>query len=155
MRPARALDKDTKHSTEHDDFMVRSSSRIPGYLLVLLMVYGVASLIHFAHNAEFVFDYPNLPVWLTRSKVYLAWVAITAVGAAGIALLKLRLRVPGLVLIAGYAALGFAGLDHYWVAPFSAHSLAMNATIGFEVAAAAVLLATVLLLLFRGQVGAG
>jgi hypothetical protein len=129
--------------------MVQSSSRIPNYLFVLLMIYWVASLIHFAHNAEYVSDYPNLPIWLTRSKVYLAWLAVTAVGAAGIALLKLRLRSLGLLLIAGYAALGFAGLDHYWVAPVSAHSLAMNATIWFEVAAAAAVFVTVVVLLFR------
>jgi len=73
------------------------------------------------------------------------------VGALGVALLKLRFRRLGLFLMAGYAALGFAGRDHYWVAPFSAHSLAMNATIGFEVAAAAGLLAAVLLLLLRPE----
>jgi hypothetical protein len=129
--------------------MKQSSPRIPKHLFVLLIIYCVASLIHFVHNAEFVSDYPNLPVWLTRSKVYLASLAVTAVGAVGIVLFKLRARLLGLVLIAGYAALGFAGLDHYWVAPVSAHSLAMNATIWFEVAAAAVLLAAVLVLLFR------
>lgn len=112
------------------------------------MIYCLASLVHFAHNAEFVSDYPNLPAWLTRSKVYLAWLAVTAVGAAGIVLLKLRFRLPGLVLIGVYAALGFAGLDHYWVAPVSAHSIAMNATIWFEVAAAAALLVAVVVLLF-------
>lgn len=126
-----------------------SSSRIPNSLFVWIIVYCAASLIHFAHNAEFVSDYPNLPAWLTRSKVYLAWLAVTSVGAIGIVFLKLRLRLLGLLAIAGYAALGFAGLDHYWVAPVSAHSWAMNATIWFEVAAAAVLLATVVALLFR------
>jgi hypothetical protein len=129
--------------------MVQPSSRIPNFLLVLLAVYCAASLMHFAHNAEFVSDYPNLPAWLTRSKVYLAWFAVTAIGAAGVVLMALRLRMLGLVLIAGYAALGFAGLDHYWVAPISAHSLAMNATIGFEVVAAAILLVVTLALLFR------
>lgn len=125
-------------------------SRVPGYLFVLLAVYCMASLIHFVHNAELVAEYPNLPAWLTRSKVYLAWLGITAVGAAGIALLRLGLRLTGLVVIAVYAALGFAGLDHYWVAPVSAHSLAMNATIWFEVAAAAVLFVAAVVLLFRG-----
>jgi hypothetical protein len=127
--------------------------RIPNYLLVLLIVYCGASLIHFVHNAEFVSAYPNLPIWLTRSKVYFAWLAITAVGATGVVLLRLGLRMPGLVLIAAYAALGFAGLDHYWVAPASAHSLAMNATIWFEVAAAAVLLVTVVALLLSQRLG--
>jgi hypothetical protein len=71
------------------------------------------------------------------------------VGAAGVVLLQLQLRLLGLALVACYAALGFAGLDHYWVAPISAHSAAMNATIGFEVAAAAVLFLVALSLLFR------
>ena len=132
----------------------RSSTRIPGYLLALLAIYCAASLLHFVHNAEFVSAYPNLPPWLTRSKVYLAWLAITAVGAAGILFLKAGIRLAGLLLIAGYAALGFAGLDHYWVAPLSAHTLAMNATIGFEVAAAAALFVVTIALLFRRS-GAG
>jgi hypothetical protein len=113
------------------------------------VIYCLASFIHFAHNAEFVSDYPNLPVWLTRPKVYLAWLAVTAVGAVGVVLLKLRLRMLGLLSIAGYAALGFAGLDHYWVAPVSAHSLVMNATIWIEVAAAAILFVATVGLLFR------
>ncbi len=124
------------------------STRVPGYLFVLLAVYCGASLIHFAHNAELISEYPNLPAWLTRAKVYLAWLAITSVGIAGILLLKWRVRQLGLLLIAGYAALGFAGLDHYTRAPVSAHTLTMNATIWFEVVAAAALLtATVALML--------
>jgi hypothetical protein len=124
------------------------SARIPNHLLALLMIYCLASFIHFAHNAEFVSDYPNLPIWLTRSKVYLALLAVTAVGAVGIVLFKLRLRLLGLLLIACYAALGFAGLDHYWVAPVSAHSFVMNSTIWLEVAAAATLLVAAVRLLF-------
>ena len=123
--------------------------RIPKYLAALLIIYCAASLIHFVHNAEFVSEYPNLPAWITRSKVYLAWIAVTAVGAAGVVLLWLGLRSPGLVLIAGYAALGFAGLDHYWVAPVAPHSLAMNATIWGEVTAAALLFVTAGVLLLR------
>jgi hypothetical protein len=126
-----------------------TSARIPRYLLALLAVYCVASLIHFVHNAEFVSAYPNLPAGLTRSKVYLAWLAITAVGAAGIFVVRLGARLPGLLLIAAYAALGFAGLDHYWVAAVSAHTLAMNATIWFEVAAAGALCATTMALVFQ------
>ena len=129
--------------------MTQSHPRVPSHLLVLLVVYSLASLIHFAHNAEFVTDYPNLPAWLTRSTVYGAWLAIAAVGAAGLVLLRLRFRVLGMLVVAAYAALGFAGLDHYWVAPMSAHTLAMNATIWFEVVAAAALLVATLALLFR------
>jgi len=119
------------------------------HLLALMLVYCLASLVHFAHNAEFVTDYPNLPAWLTRSTVYGAWFAVTAVGVAGVVLLRLGFRLFGLFVVAGYAALGFAGLDHYWVAPVSAHTLAMNATIWFEVAAAAALLVATLILLIR------
>jgi len=118
-------------------------------LLALLALYCAASLIHFAHNAEFVSAYPNLPASLTRTKVYLAWLAITAVGATGIVAFRLGLRLPGLLLIAAYAALGFAGLDHYWVAAMSAHTFAMNATIWFEVTAAGVLFVTTIALLLR------
>jgi hypothetical protein len=127
----------------------RSTTPIPGYLFALLAIYCAASLIHFVHNAQFIAEYPNLPAWLTSSKVYVAWIAVTSVGAAGIALAISGRRVPGLILIAAYAALGFAGLDHYTRAPLSAHTLAMNATIAFEVAAAAALLAVSVTLLFR------
>ena len=103
-------------------------------------------------NAEFVADYPNLPAWITHSTVYGAWFAVTSVGVAGIVLVQLRLRLLGLVFIAGYATLGFAGLDHYWAAPMSAHTSAMNATIWLEaVAAAALLLATLAQLFRSGQ----
>jgi hypothetical protein len=118
-------------------------------LLVALAIYCGASLIHFAHNAEFISEYPNLPAWLTRSNVYVAWLAVTVVGASGILLFRLRVRRLGLILIAGYAALGFAGLDHYSLASLSAHTLAMNATILFEVFAAALVFALTVALLFR------
>lgn len=122
-------------------------------MFVLLAVYCLASLVHFTHNAELIAEYPNLPAWLGRSEVYLAWLIVTAVGAAGVLLLRLGLRVPGLLVAAVYAALGFAGLDHYALAPMSAHTPAMNATIWFEVAAAAVLFIAAVTLLFRSLAG--
>jgi len=128
---------------------VQASKRIPSYLLVLLGIYCAASLVHFAHNAEFLSAYPNLPAWLTRAGVYFSWLLVTAVGLAGILCLKFGLRSLGFLLVAGYAALGFAGLDHYAVAPISAHTLAMNITIWFEVLAAAALFAVTLVLLVR------
>ena len=135
---------------------IRSAARFPRHLVALLAIYCAASLIHFVHNAQFISEYPNLPASLTSSKVYLAWIAVTSVGAIGVALAGSGRHVFGLVLIAGYAALGFAGLDHYVLAPVSAHTLAMNATIAFEVVAAAVLLAvsvTLLLRLVRASAG--
>jgi hypothetical protein len=47
-------------------------------------------------------------------------------------------------MVALYAALGFDGLLHYTLAPLSAHSWGMNATIWFEVLAATALCAAVL-----------
>ena len=69
----------------HPVVQIRSASFLPGYLLALQAIYCIASLVHFVHNAQFIAEYPNLPAWLTSSKVYLAWVAVTSVGAAGVA----------------------------------------------------------------------
>jgi hypothetical protein len=103
----------------------------------LLLLYGVSSLVHFAHNAEFLNAYPNLPEWLTRSGVYLAWFCITALGVLGYLLFRSRHQGIGFCLLIVYAALGLDGLIHYTRAPLSAHTAAMNFTILFEVAAAA------------------
>jgi len=143
------------HDCPHDSPAVtyviqrHSTIGIPGYVFALTGIYCAASLVHFVHNAQFIADYPNLPAWLTSAKVYLAWIAVTSAGAIGVAVALSGHRTLGLGLIAGYAALGFAGLDHYTRAPLSAHTLAMNATIAFEVAAAAALLAVSLALFFR------
>ena len=50
---------------------------LPKLFLALAVAYFVTSLGHFSHNAEFICEYPNLPAWLTRAKVYAAWAAIT------------------------------------------------------------------------------
>jgi hypothetical protein len=97
----------------------------------------VASLVHFVHNAEFLTAYPNLPDWLTRSQVYLAWLAITALGVLGYLFSRSRYQGVGFGLLAAYAVLGLDGLAHYTRAPPMAHTPAMNFTIWFEVAAAA------------------
>jgi uncharacterized membrane protein len=118
--------------------MVPRTTPVP--LFVALLVYCAASLVHFVHNAEFLHEYPNMPEWLTRLGVYAAWIAVTVVGVTGFAIYKLRAPRTGLVLLALYAALGYAGLDHYVVAPASAHTFVMNATIAFEVVTATILL---------------
>jgi hypothetical protein len=115
--------------------------------LALMVVYFITSLGHFSHNAEFICEYPNLPAWLTRTKVYAAWAAVTTVGALGIVLVRVGSVAPGLVLVAIYAALGFDGLGHYAVAPMELHTFTANLTILSEVGAAAVLLAVTLYLL--------
>jgi TRAP-type uncharacterized transport system fused permease subunit len=112
-------------------------------LPALLLLYGVASLVHFAHNAEFLADYPNLPLWLTRARVYGAWLAVTALGVLGYLLARARYPRVGLGLLTVYAALGLDGLAHYSRAPFTAHTSTMNVAILFEVAAATLVLAAI------------
>ena len=112
-------------------------------LVTLVLVHAAASLVHFAHNATFLADYPNMPAWLSPAGVYAVWLAQAAIAAAGVVLL-LRGRRIGLALIATYAVLGFAGLDHYVLAPMSAHTMAMNATIWLEFASGLLLLAFVI-----------
>jgi hypothetical protein len=118
-------------------------------LVALAAVYCLASLVHFVHNAEYLAQYPNMPLWLSRPKVYAAWLAITAVGALGLVFVRGRRAVAGFLLLAIYAALGFDGLGHYALASLSSHSLAMNLTIWFEVVAAAALLLAALRCVFR------
>ena len=109
----------------------------------LLLLYAAASLLHFAHNAEYVADYPNLPGWLSRGDVYLAWCGMTLIGVAGYVLYARSRELMGIALLGIHAALGFDGLLHYTRAPASAHTAAMNTTIWTEVGAAALLLAGV------------
>jgi hypothetical protein len=111
---------------------------------IAFCVYALASLVHFVHNAEFLPQYPNLPSSWTRTGVYLAWLGIMAVGVAGWVLIARGFRVAGLLLVALYAILGLDSLAHYVVAPLSAHTLAMNATILLEVGTAAVLLSVII-----------
>ncbi len=113
----------------------------------LTVVYFVTSLGHFTHNAEFICEYPNLPVWLTRAKVYAAWAAITSVGLIGLFLVRNRFIAIGLLLVAIYAALGFDGLGHYSVAPMELHTFTANLTILSEAGAAAILLSVTVYLL--------
>src|ERR1700719_2871541 len=109
------------------------SKRIPGHqdaiLLPLMLVYGAASLLHFMHNAVYVRDYPNLPAWLTSTGVVAAWLVVAAVGVLWYLLYSRVSRVAGLITIGIYAMFGLGGLDHYAVAPVSAHTIAMNLTI--------------------------
>jgi hypothetical protein len=119
--------------------MGSEKSCLPATLLVLLSLYGAASLFHHVHNAEFLAEYPNMPVWLTRAKVYAAWLGVTALGVLGYGLLRWRYRLAGFAFIAAYGAMGFDGLGHYSLAAFSEHTMTMNLTIGLEVASGALL----------------
>jgi len=116
-----------------------------------LLLYLAASLLHFAHNAEYLADYPNLPNWLDRYEVYLVWIGLAAIGIVGYALYRGGWRLAGLFLIGTYAGFGFDGLLHYTRAPFAAHTTAMNLTIGFEALAAGLLLCAVVASVVKGR----
>ncbi len=112
-----------------------SHSSLPKHIQGLLLVFFVANLTHFAHNAEYIAYYPGMPSWLTREQVYLAWVAGASVGLSGLLVYRTKFKVLGLVLVAAYGALGIDGLAHYTLALCSDHTLATNVTIWSEVLA--------------------
>jgi hypothetical protein len=116
------------------------SSPVPRHIQVLFALFFAANLTHFAHNAEYIAFYPGLPSWLTREKVYLAWVAGASIGLLGLLVSRTRFKALGLTLIAIYGALGIDGLAHYTLALCSEHTLATNLTIWSEVVAGLCLL---------------
>jgi hypothetical protein len=105
----------------------------PRHVWVLALLYGIASLIHFTHNAEYIAFYPNMPASITRETVYLAWLAITSVGVVGVLLSLFGWRIVAALCLIVYGALGLDGLGHYMLALCSEHTLVMNVTIWFEV----------------------
>ena len=121
----------------------------PVHLRTLIAVYFIASFAHFAHNAEFIAIYPNMPAGLTREKVYLAWLAVTGVGIAGLLLARRGRRAWGTALVGAYGALGLGGLAHYTLALCSEHTLVTNITIWVEVVSGFVLMAASALLIAR------
>ncbi|MBV8805864.1 MAG: hypothetical protein JO042_12475 [Sinobacteraceae bacterium] len=109
-------------------------------LLPLMLIYGAASLLHFAHNAVYLRDYPNLPQWLTSTGVAAAWWVVALTGVFGYFLYSRVARLAGMLTIAVYALFGFGGLDHYAVAPVTAHTTGMNLTILLEAGSSLALL---------------
>jgi len=124
-------------------------SFLPRHIQALLAVYFVATLAHFVHNAEFIAFYPNMPAWLTREKVYLAWAAIASVGVAGIIAWRFGWTALGALLLGAYGALGLDGLQHYTLALCSEHTLAANLTIWFEALTGVTLATAAAVLLVR------
>jgi hypothetical protein len=133
----------------YDQMSADTSRPVAAALLIWLVVYGAASLFHYAHNAEFLAEYPNMPAGLSRMAVYAAWLGVTTVGVIGYLVFRRGYRLAGLSVMAVYAALGFDGLGHYGLAPVSAHTPFMNLTIWLEAASAALLLVAVAVCLYR------
>jgi hypothetical protein len=103
------------------------------WFLLLAVFYSLASLAHFAHNAEYIAYYPGLPVWMTRESVYLAWLGVACVGGIALLATKMDFHRLSLVLFMAYGLLGVDGLLHYTLALCSEHTLGSNITIGAEV----------------------
>lgn len=99
---------------------------------VLLAAHFLAGLAHFSHNAEFLPFYPGMPDWLTPARVYLAWGAVSAVGALALALAWRRWILCALLVFAVYGALGLDGLLHYTLGLCSEHTWVANLTIVAE-----------------------
>jgi len=113
---------------------------LPVHIWLLLSVYFVASLAHFIHNAEYIAFYPNMPAWITRNTVYVAWLVVTSFGVAGLIAVRFRWQAIGALLIAIYGAFGLDGLLHYTLALCSQHTLMTNVTIWSEAFSGLVLL---------------
>ena len=126
-----------------------STPTLPGHIQLLFLVFFTSNLTHFLHNAEYIAFYPGLPVWLTREKVYLAWVAGVSIGLAGLLIYRSKLKLLGLALVAAFGATSIDGLAHYTLALCSDHTLATNLTIWFEVLAGLSLLLASSLLIGR------
>jgi hypothetical protein len=123
---------------------------LPRHIWVLGVVYFVASLAHFVHNAEYIAFYPNMPAWITRDTVYLAWLGITGIGIAALLLLRLGFHAVGVLLISVYGAFGLDALGHYALALCSEYTLAANVTIWSEAGAGFLLMLMSALLFGRG-----
>ena len=122
---------------------------LPPHLWLLLALHAVASLAHFAHNAETIAFYPNMPAWLTPGDVYGVWLALSGLAVGGLLLLAIGRWRSGIALIAAYGASGLDGLGHYALALCAQHSLAANLTIGAEAFSGVLLMLASLRLLGR------
>ena len=118
---------------------VSTHASFPKHFWLLLAIYGAASLAHFTHNAEYIAFYPNMPPWLTREDVYLAWLAVASVGLLAIVFAAMGWRAAAAVSFVLYGASGLDGLGHYGLALCSQHTFPMNLTIWAEALAGSAL----------------
>lgn len=120
-------------------------------LLALLILHMAASLWHHIHNGQFADEYPNMPTGVPPVVAYIAWGITTAVGLAGYYAVCNGYRLLGFGAMGLYAAYGLLAFGHYTLAPMSAHTLVMNATILGEALTGALLLGTVMVFLVRDR----
>jgi hypothetical protein len=118
-------------------------------LLALLLLHMAASLWHHIHNGQFADEYPNMPTGVPPVVAYIAWGVTTAVGLAGYYAVCNGRRLLGFGAMGLYAAYGLLAFGHYTLAPMSAHTLVMNATILAEALTGLLLLVTVMTFLVR------
>jgi hypothetical protein len=111
----------------------------------------IATLVHHAHNAQFLDDYPNMPASLSPALVYLAWLAATAVAFTGYWAVRAGHRIAGGLVLLAYGAYSIDGLMHYTRAPLAAHTPAMNTTIFFEALTGGFLMLVVLWTVFSSR----
>lgn len=72
--------------------------------------------------------------------MYTAWLVSTLIGVGGYWLLRRGQRAAGFIFLFGYIGYGINSLSHYALAPVSAHTVTMNASIWLEAATAVILL---------------
>jgi hypothetical protein len=114
-----------------------------------MLAYAAASLVHHLHNAAYLTDYPNMPASVSPLGIYAAWSGTTLLGTMGYVFICRRKVLFGSALLCAYAGYGLDSLVHYSLAPFSAHTYAMNATIWLEVLTTTLVLATTFPLLWQ------
>jgi hypothetical protein len=90
-----------------------------------------------------------MPGWLTREKVYLAWLGVTGLGVMALLFARFALPALALLFLALYGAFGLDGLAHYTLALCSEHTLMANITIWSEATTGLVLLLVATVLLSR------
>jgi hypothetical protein len=88
-----------------------------------------------------------MPAWLTREKVYLAWLGVTSLGFAAFMLSRFGLHALALLALGLYGAFGLDGLAHYTLAMCSEHTVLANLTIWSEACTGLLLLFSSLMLL--------
>ena len=113
------------------------------WLSILFAAHLATSLAHHLHNALWLHEYPNLPPSLSSLRVAGAWATEALIGLFGYLMVRVGNRLGGLVVLGVFGLFGFLGLAHYQLAPPSAHSIAMNASIIGEALSGASLVAFV------------